>query len=81
MRVAVSAGSIVFTFKSSIRPTAMPHMAFAGLGRMRSAGTDTFARAIDGHLGPGDTTTAVALGRAAQGQARPGQATGWSHAA
>jgi hypothetical protein len=36
---------------------AMPHMACAGPGRIRSAGPETFARAIDGHLGPATTST------------------------
>jgi len=41
--------------------TVMPHMAGAGLSRIRSAGPKTFARAIDGHLGPG-TAAAAASG-------------------
>ena len=47
----------------------MPYMARAGLGRIRSAGPGTFARAIDGHLGTATTSTPVAL---RQGASRPG---------
>src|ERR1039457_5453027 len=44
-------------------------MARAGLGRIRSAGPGTFARALDGHLGTATTSTPVAL---RQGAGPPG---------
>src|ERR1019366_6183963 len=44
-------------------------MARAGLGRIRSAGPGTFARAIDGDLGTATTSTPVAL---RQGAGPPG---------
>jgi hypothetical protein len=47
-------------------------MAFAGLGRTRSAGSDTFARAIDGHLGPGDNYYSCRAGPVLQLSRRTG---------
>ena len=54
------------------RGRTLPHMARAGLGRIRSAGPETFARAINGHLGPATTSTAVALRRPARAESLDG---------